>query len=180
MNVSYFRTSRSSRTSSIEKTKVRVCFPENDTLSIMNIDYPLSIGDEGQLSEYVVVTTDYDNYAAVWSCHKMNIGHRQSAQIMSRNKTLERKLVHELREMFHHFDVSDHYFTIVSHEHCNERRKVNDREDCGDKNNDFDRDVHRNLNRDRIDINYDHRNNNNDKSIYFKLGPFKFGASFGF
>lgn len=127
----------------------------------MEIDYPLSSTGVINLKHYVIIATDYDNYALVWNCHKMIVGHRQSAQIMSRKPTLEKKMIHELREVFTHYDLNENYFTIVNHKECeNIEKKVSfDEVDCKKK---------------------DKSDQSLSKSISIKFGPFHFSASLPF
>ena len=84
----------------------------------MEIDYPLSSTGVINLKQYVVLTTDYENYALVWNCHKMIVGHRQSAQIMSRTPLLDKKMISELRELLTNYELNEHYLTIVKQKDC--------------------------------------------------------------
>lgn len=63
--------------------------------------------------------TDYDNYAAVWSCHKVFMGHRESAQIMSRTPKLDLDVIRKLRTRFENFGIDEHYFSVVDQSDCN-------------------------------------------------------------
>jgi len=139
-----------------------VVFRTNESQSEMEIDYPLSTTGVINLKHYTVIGTDYDNYALVWSCHKMIVGHRQSAQIMSRNTTLEKKLIHELRQVLSHYDLNEHYLTIVNQKDCeNIEKKVSyDEVDCKKTR--------------------DKNGHNLSKSISVKIGPFHFSASLPF
>lgn len=63
--------------------------------------------------------TDYESYAAVWSCQRiLGIGHRESAQIMSRTPDMSREVIQKLRKRFESFGINEHYFSIINHDKC--------------------------------------------------------------
>lgn len=51
-------------------------------------------------ASYVVYDTDYDSYAAVFSCQKIALWHRLSASIMSRKPILDPSVIYKLRRLF--------------------------------------------------------------------------------
>lgn len=49
----------------------------------------LLVGVAGK-SSYVVFSTDYTNYAGIFSCQKIPLGNRHSVTILSRTRTLDK------------------------------------------------------------------------------------------
>lgn len=73
-----------------------------------------ALGDQ----DYQMMMTDYDSFAAVWSCKRILFGHRQSAQIMSRKPQLDNHVVQKIRKRFESFGIDEHEFSIVDHSSC--------------------------------------------------------------
>ncbi|KAI1290428.1 Apolipoprotein D [Halotydeus destructor] len=97
--------------------KGKVSFVPNEPSSVMKVDFPYStpLGDQN----YWVIMTDYEQYAAVWSCQRLlGIGHRESAQIMSRTPTLNRDVIQKIRKRFETFGINEHYFSVVDQAKC--------------------------------------------------------------
>ena len=145
-----------------------VFFKKNQTRAEMEVEYPLSNTGIINLKQYVVLATDYENYALVWGCHNMMVGHRQSAQIMSRTPTMDKKMVSELREVMANYELNQHYLTIVNQKGCEEDFKPswdkpfiigNDGANCDKPGH-----GHRPANR------------NQGSGFHVKLGPFHFSA----
>lgn len=67
---------------------------------------------------FQVVMTDYEQYAAVWSCQRILFGHRESAHIMSRTPELNREVILKIRKRFESFGVNEHYFSVVNQDKC--------------------------------------------------------------
>lgn len=65
---------------------------ENPQNIIINIHFYLYIGVAGKAS-FVVFSTDYTNYAGIFSCQKIPFGNRHSVTILSRSKTLDKQYV---------------------------------------------------------------------------------------
>ncbi|KAI1279598.1 Apolipoprotein D [Halotydeus destructor] len=72
-----------------------VKFYKNRPESMMKLSYPKSydLSDEN----YWILDSDYKKYALVWSCYNSIIGHRESAQIMSRTPKLDRESMDLIR-----------------------------------------------------------------------------------
>lgn len=62
--------------------------------------------------------SDYEQYAAVWSCQRILFGHRESAQIMSRKPTLSRDVITKIRKRFETFGINEHYFSVIDQSKC--------------------------------------------------------------
>jgi len=158
------RTSKPFGSPVVTTSSGEVVFRSNESQAEMEIDYPLSVTGVINLKHYIIIATDYENYALVWNCHKMIVGHRQSAQIMSRNSTLEKKVIHELREAFAHYDLNENYFTIVNQKDCE----------------DMDKRISSGVVYDEPDCKKDDKDHSLSKSISVKIGPFHFSASLPF
>jgi len=96
--------------------KGKVNFVDGEPESVMQVDYPYSLPLGKQ--NYWVVMTDYEQYAAVWSCQRLWFGHRESAQIMSRTTSLPREVTRKIRSRFESFHINEHYFSHIDHEKC--------------------------------------------------------------
>ena len=83
-------------------------FARTPSLTRAAVSYPITspLGDQN----YWILDTDYDTYAAVWSCKRLSFGHRESGQIMSRKPTLDLATVQKLRRRFESFGINEHYF----------------------------------------------------------------------
>ena len=98
----------------------------------MKISFPMSapLGDQN----YQVMMTDYDSYAAVWSCQRLLFGHRESGQIMSRKPTLDNQIVQKIRKRFESFGINEHYFSVVDQASCkwdeNGDKRTGIKEEC--------------------------------------------------
>jgi hypothetical protein len=96
--------------------KGKVSFVEGQPESVMKVSYPITapLGDQN----YWVIMTDYDSYAAVWSCQRIMFGHRESAQIMSRKPSLDPTIVQKIRKRFESFGINEHYFSVIDQGSC--------------------------------------------------------------
>lgn len=75
--------------------------------------------------------TDYESYALVWQCERVLFGHRQSAQIMSRKRTLDRELINKLRKRVENYGINSHYFSIINQQNCGKESERTYRFDLG-------------------------------------------------
>lgn len=76
-----------------------VKFVNAEDESEMEIGYPYTETGMLNLKHYQVVATDYFSYALVWRCQATLFGHRRTAQIMSRKRTLSKEMLEEIRAM---------------------------------------------------------------------------------
>lgn len=81
----------------------------------MKVRFPLSVAGS---ASYVVLATDYDTYAAIFTCQSILFGHRRSATILSRTKELDRIYVDKLRTKLSSFNVSPYDLSIISQSNC--------------------------------------------------------------
>jgi len=89
--------------------------PDSNRPGFMRVRFPLSLAGK---SDYVVFATDYENYAAVYSCQSILFSHRRSASILSRTKTLSPMFVNKVRTKLESFGVNPHDFSIIDHTDC--------------------------------------------------------------
>lgn len=62
--------------------------------------------------------TDYQQYAGIFTCQKLPVGHRQSATILSRTKDLEAAVLNKIRTRISSFQVDPFDLSIVSQSKC--------------------------------------------------------------
>lgn len=105
----------------------RFTFVGNKTTPHMNLsfaDFPPTINED-----YRVLMTDYTSYAAIWSCKRILFSNRQSAQIMSRQPTLNATVIQELKRFYRLLGIDDGNFLKIDHSRCGlerpERRSTN-------------------------------------------------------
>ncbi|XP_076340210.1 apolipoprotein D-like isoform X2 [Tachypleus tridentatus] len=105
---------------SISKGKISI--PDEDLPSKMIVDFPLN--PFGKVN-YWVMMTDYDNYAAIWSCQRMLLGHFENAEILSRSPSLDKVIVNKIRGRFETYGVDENQFSVIDQEDCPELEKKN-------------------------------------------------------
>ncbi|XP_046610640.1 apolipoprotein D-like [Neodiprion virginianus] len=89
--------------------------PEPSTPARMQIRFPLSVAGS---ASHVVFMTDYDNYAAMFSCQSLAFANRQSATILSRRRDLDRTRIDEIRQRLSSFGVDPYDMSIISQTGC--------------------------------------------------------------
>lgn len=62
--------------------------------------------------------TDYEQYAGIFTCQKLPVGHRQSATILSRTKDLEPAVLNKIRTRISSFQVDPFDLSIISQSKC--------------------------------------------------------------
>ncbi|XP_034827951.1 apolipoprotein D-like [Maniola hyperantus] len=82
----------------------------------MKVRFPLSVAGS---ASYTILATDYNTYAAVFTCQKMtNIAHRRSATILSRTKELDKMYLDKMRTKLSSFGVDPYDLSIISQSDC--------------------------------------------------------------
>ena len=66
----------------------------------------------------MIFTTDYDNYAGIFTCQKLGFAHRQSATILSRHRDLDKAYVDKLRQKLSSFGVDPFELSIIAQTGC--------------------------------------------------------------
>lgn len=105
----------------IEQSSI-IKFPYANVSSKMEISLPLNLLGA---TNYWVVMTDYNTFAAVWNCRNMFFGHVQSADILSRTPRLDRLIIDKIRRKFEEYGINANHFSVIDHSECPEaeRRK---------------------------------------------------------
>lgn len=85
----------------------------------MVIGYPYTETGMLNLKNYQVISTDYKTFALVWRCQPTLFGHRKTAQILSRTKSLSKEILEELQTSIRHIELRDNYtFNTVRQTDC--------------------------------------------------------------
>jgi apolipoprotein D and lipocalin family protein len=83
--------------------------------SRMIANFPLSVAGK---ASFVVFSTDYRNYAGIYSCQKIPLGNRHSVTILSRSRTLDKQYVDKVRNRIASSNVNPFDLTIVNQNDC--------------------------------------------------------------
>ncbi|XP_065345000.1 apolipoprotein D-like [Cloeon dipterum] len=89
--------------------------PDRYNPAAMRVKFPLSVAGD---ASYIVFDTDYDSYAAVFTCQKLAIAHRRSATILSRKPTMNQAQVLKLRNKLNDVGVDPHDLSIIKQDEC--------------------------------------------------------------
>ncbi|XP_076231427.1 apolipoprotein D [Calliopsis andreniformis] len=89
--------------------------PEPSTSARMQVRFPLSVAGT---ASHVVFSTDYENYAGIFTCQKLAFAHRQSATILSRHRELDKSYVDKLRQKLENYGVNPFDLSIISQTGC--------------------------------------------------------------
>lgn len=99
---------------------------DSDIPSKMTVKFPLNVlpGD----ATFKVFMTDYEQYAGIFTCQKLPVGHRQSATILSRTKDLDRTYVDKIRSRLQNSGVDPFDLSIIKQSSCpnvNQETRIN-------------------------------------------------------
>lgn len=89
--------------------------PEPSTPGRMRVRFPLSVAGS---ASHVVFTTDYNNYAGIFTCQKLAFVNRQSATILSRHRHLDEIYVEQIRSRLTSFGVDPFDLSIIPQVGC--------------------------------------------------------------
>ncbi|XP_041972492.1 apolipoprotein D-like isoform X2 [Aricia agestis] len=89
--------------------------PDPSVPARMKVNFPLSVAGS---ASYTVMSTDYNTYAAVFTCQKLAFAHRRSATILSRSKELDRMYVDKMRSKLASYGVDPYDLSIISQTDC--------------------------------------------------------------
>ncbi|CAG4933585.1 unnamed protein product [Colias eurytheme] len=81
----------------------------------MKVRFPLSVAGS---ATYTVISTDYNKYAAIFTCQKLAFAHRQSATILSRTKELDKMFIDKMRTKLASYGVDPYDLSIISQTEC--------------------------------------------------------------
>lgn len=91
--------------------------PDKNEPGKMRVKFPLNVVGG---ASYTVFSTDYDNFAGVFTCQKLAFAHRQSATIISRKPTLEKIYVDKIRKRLSDFGIDPYSLSIIRQANCTE------------------------------------------------------------
>jgi apolipoprotein D and lipocalin family protein len=89
---------------------------DNDVPAKMSVRFPLNVLPGEAI--FKIFMTDYNNYAGIFSCQKLPIGHRQSATILSRTKDMDRAYIDKIRTRMNSYGVDAFDLSIISQSSC--------------------------------------------------------------
>lgn len=89
--------------------------PEPSTPARMSVRFPLSVAGS---ASYTVFSTDYENYAGIFTCQKIAFSNRQSVSILSREKTLDKMYLDKVRARLQTFNINPYDLSIISQSNC--------------------------------------------------------------
>ncbi|EEB16947.1 hypothetical protein Phum_PHUM448350 [Pediculus humanus corporis] len=72
------------------------------------------------VASYVVLLTDYQNYAGVFSCQQLAFAHRRSATILSRTPFLNHTYLETIHKKLEEFNINPFDLSMINHEKCSE------------------------------------------------------------
>ncbi|EFA05391.1 apolipoprotein D [Tribolium castaneum] len=93
----------------------RLSIPDDAVPGRMKVRFPLSVAGS---ASYTVFMTDYDTYAGIFTCQKLGFAHRQSATILSREKTLEQIYIDKIRSKLAAANIDPFDLSIISQKNC--------------------------------------------------------------
>ncbi|XP_075217898.1 apolipoprotein D-like [Lycorma delicatula] len=88
---------------------------QQDIPSRMVLKFPFDLVDN---TSYIIITTDYRNYAAIFACQKLILCHYQSVSILSRQKTLPQSTLVELRAKIGSFGINPYDLNFIEQSDC--------------------------------------------------------------
>ncbi|XP_046681846.1 apolipoprotein D-like [Homalodisca vitripennis] len=89
--------------------------PSLDTPAKMVVKFPLSVAGS---ASYTVFATDYDTFGAIFTCQKLAFAHRESATILSRQKTLDKMFLDKVRGKLSAFGVDPYDLSVIDQANC--------------------------------------------------------------
>jgi len=94
-----------------------ITMAEGETQGKMAIQYPLSINPFSP-ADHVIMMTDYETYAGIWSCRRILFGSYMSGMILSRQRSLDRAIINKIRSRFEFYGVNKSDLSVVEQEGC--------------------------------------------------------------
>ncbi|XP_043678351.1 apolipoprotein D-like [Vespula pensylvanica] len=89
--------------------------PELSTPARMQVRFPLSVAGT---ASHIIFTTDYDNYAGIFTCQKLAFAHRQSATILSKRRDLDKDIIDRIKAKLSGYGVDPYDLSIISQNGC--------------------------------------------------------------
>ncbi|KAI4493147.1 hypothetical protein M0802_009564 [Mischocyttarus mexicanus] len=89
--------------------------PEPSIPARMQVRFPLSVAGS---ASHIIFTTDYENYAGIFTCQKLAFANRQSATILSRRRDLDKDIVDKIKAKLSGYGVDPYDLSIISQNGC--------------------------------------------------------------
>ncbi|XP_026284936.1 apolipoprotein D [Frankliniella occidentalis] len=89
--------------------------PDSDSAANMTVQFPLSVAGS---ASYRVFMTDYDTYAAIFTCQRLAFANRQSVSILARKRTLDKQYIDKIRNRMSTLGVDPFDLSIISQDRC--------------------------------------------------------------
>lgn len=93
----------------------KLTVPDEAVPARMKVRFPLSVAGS---ASYTVFMTDYDNFAAVFTCQKLGFAHRQSVTILSRRRVLDKMFSDKIRMRMTTFNIDPFDLSIINQRDC--------------------------------------------------------------
>jgi len=93
----------------------RLTVPDTAVPARMKVKFPLNVIGK---ASFTVFMTDYDTHAALYSCQGLGIGHRESATILSRTRTLDKVFIDKIRARLSSNNIDPFDLSIISQKNC--------------------------------------------------------------
>ncbi|XP_063929704.1 apolipoprotein D-like [Zophobas morio] len=100
----------------------KLSIPDEAVPGRMIVRFPLNPAGS---ASYTVFMTDYDTYAGIFTCQKLGFAHRQSATILSREKTLEQIYIDKIRSKLSASNIDPFDLSIISQKGCPKENGTN-------------------------------------------------------
>ncbi|CAH1381744.1 hypothetical protein MTP99_005677 [Tenebrio molitor] len=93
----------------------RLSIPDEAIPGKMKVKFPLNPAGS---ASYTVFMADYDTFAGIFTCQKLGFAHRQSATILSREKTLDQIYIDKIRSKLSAANIDPFELSIISQKGC--------------------------------------------------------------
>ncbi|KAI4454552.1 apolipoprotein d [Holotrichia oblita] len=88
----------------------------------MRVKFSLNLAS----ASYIVIMTDYYNYAAIFTCQSIAFGNRKSVSILSRKRTLDNVILEGIQNKLKSFSLNPKELSIISQEDCTKKEGGHD------------------------------------------------------
>ncbi|KAI4454557.1 apolipoprotein d [Holotrichia oblita] len=94
--------------------KGEITVPNLEMPAKMRVKFSLNLAS----ASYIVIMTDYYNYAVIFTCQSIAIGNRKSISILSRRQTLDEPYLEEIQDKLRTFKFNPDTLSVISQENC--------------------------------------------------------------
>ena len=97
------------------KYRGHLTVPDPSVPAKMKVKFPLNpIGK----ADFTIFMTDYDTFAALYTCQGLGIGHRDSVTILSRTRSLDQMYIDKIRSRLTSSNISPFDLSIIKQQNC--------------------------------------------------------------